>query len=380
MEKITREEVHDRALSLIDNNKTVLLELATGFGKTKLSIDLINHICDRVYNRDGNPTTILIIVAKTVHKNEWFKEIEKWGGIKSDYITIECYNSLDKYVNRYFDVVIFDEVHHLSVNKRAILKMIHINELLVGLSATIKDEMKEYFEYNYNAKIISCGLKKAIDNNILPDPEVYLIPLKLDNNKLDRIAHKFKETYRTTQKGYYKALDVEINYYKNLYNKYHNQRIKQLWLRKCKIRLEWLSSQKEDIIKLLHKKFNNSRTITFCSTIEQCNNLGKFAVHSKNKKSLQYVDDFNNKKIKHLTSVNILNEGCNLVDCRIGIFCNLNGSDTLTKQRIGRILRHKKPIIIVPYYVETREEELVELMKKLYSKDKIHIIYNIKKY
>lgn len=67
----------------------------------------------------------------------------------------------------------------------------------------------------------------------------------------------------------------------------------------------------------------------------------------------------------------------NLTNCRIGIFCNLNSSEIVVKQRIGRILRHESPVIIVPYYRNTREEELVTKMTEEYSKDSVNIISNI---
>lgn len=67
----------------------------------------------------------------------------------------------------------------------------------------------------------------------------------------------------------------------------------------------------------------------------------------------------------------------NLTNCRIGIFCNLNSSEIVVKQRIGRILRHKSPIIIIPYFKNTREEELVQKMIEEYSKESIVIINNI---
>lgn len=44
---------------------------------------------------------------------------------------------------------------------------------------------------------------------------------------------------------------------------------------------------------------------------------------------------------------------------------------------VKRILRHKSPIIILPYFKDTREEELVEKMIEEYSKDSIKIISNI---
>lgn len=67
----------------------------------------------------------------------------------------------------------------------------------------------------------------------------------------------------------------------------------------------------------------------------------------------------------------------NLTNCRIGIFCNLNSSEIIVKQRIGRLLRHKTPIIIVPYFRFTREEELLNKMLEEYNKDFIKIINNM---
>lgn len=63
----------------------------------------------------------------------------------------------------------------------------------------------------------------------------------------------------------------------------------------------------------------------------------------------------------------------NLINCEIGIFANLNGSETRTLQRIGRLLRHEHPKLIIPYYIHTREEEIVEEMKQNYNQDLIKI-------
>jgi membrane protein DedA with SNARE-associated domain len=67
----------------------------------------------------------------------------------------------------------------------------------------------------------------------------------------------------------------------------------------------------------------------------------------------------------------MLNEGCNLTDCRVGIFGVLNSSDIMMVQKTGRILRHKEPVIIIPYYVGTREEELKDKMLENYNPELI---------
>ena len=376
---MTREEIHDLALSKVDRTKYMILELITGFGKSKLAIDLINHICDRVFRNDECPTTILILVAKTVHKQTWKDEIEKWGGIKSDYITIECYESLHKYENAYFDIVVCDEVQHLSEARIDVLETIHINESFIGLSATIKRDMRDYFIHSHKAEVIKCGLKEAVEDEVLPEPTVYLLPLTLDNSIRKYRTKRFGKEVITTQKGYYDSISSLIEWYKDKYFNSRNERIKNLWLSTAGKRLKWCAEQKEALVLSLLNKFRNYKTLTFCSSIEQSERLGKYNITSKNKSSTKYLEMFNLNKIKHITACAILNEGVNLTNCRIGIFCNLNSSEIIVKQRVGRILRHPKPVIIVPYYKDTREEELIKKMVQDYNPEVIHIINKIDK-
>lgn len=367
---MTREEIHDLALSKIDMTKYMILELITGFGKSKLAIDLINHICDRVFRNNECPT-ILILVAKTVHKQTWKDEIKKWGGIKSDHITIECYESLKNYENSCFDIVVADEMQHLSEARIDVLETIHINESFIGLSATIKRDMRDYFIHSHKAEVIKCGLKEAVEDEVLPEPTVYLLPLTLDTTIYTYKVKKFGRDIITTQKGYYDSVSSLIEWYKNKYFNSRNERMKNLWLSTAGKRLKWCAEQKEALVLHLLDKFRNYKTLTFCSSIEQSERLGKYNITSKNKASVKNLEMFNLNKIKHITACNMLNEGVNLTNCRIGIFCNLNSSEIVVKQRVGRILRHKSPIIIIPYFKDTREEELVQKMIEEYSKDSI---------
>ena len=67
----------------------------------------------------------------------------------------------------------------------------------------------------------------------------------------------------------------------------------------------------------------------------------------------------------------------NLVNCRVGLYANLNSSETIIKQRLGRILRHKDPIIIIPYYKGTREEELVQTMLEDYNPELVTVVTSL---
>lgn len=374
---MTREEVEKEALVKIDESKNLILELTTGFGKTKMAITLINHICDRIYKRDNNPTDILIVVPRKALIKNWELEIEKWGGINSDYITIICYASLAKYKKHYYDVIVFDEVHNLSLAKRDILKQMMPKEALIGLSATISKEQKEYFQHKLHASWIKCSLPQAIQSEILPEPTIYLIPLTLDAYNVKYKTVRFGKTLMTTQRGYYNILSDSIDYFRNQYMKYNTISKKNIWLSTAGKRLKWLSEQKESLILRILAQLKNYKTLTFCHDIKQAEKLGKNNITSKNTKALQCIDMFNQNKIKHITAVTMLNEGINLVNCKYGIFCNLNSSERYSKQKIGRLLRHPSPVIIVPYYINTREEELVHKMFREYDPKLIKKISNI---
>lgn len=298
---MTREEVNNLAISEIDKTKYLILELITGMGKTKVALNLINHICDRVYKKEQEETSILILVAKTVHKQTWLDEIKKWGGIKSDNVTIECYESLHKYKDSFFDIIVMDELQHLSEARLNILKTIRINEAFIGLSATIKRELKDYFIHRYHAHFIKCGLKEAVKDDVLPEPTVYLVPLELNDSNYTYKTTKFKKEIVTTQKGYYDNISSLIEWYKNKYFTTRNERIKNLWLSTAGKRLKWCSEQKEAVILALLDKFRYYKTLTFCYDIAQAERLGKYNITSKNKKSIDYLNMFNQNKIKHIT-------------------------------------------------------------------------------
>lgn len=375
---MTRQEVKNLALKEIDRHKCLVLELATGFGKTSIAIALMNHICDRVWKYDNEPTTILIVVAKIVHKQTWLDEIKKWGGLKTEHVVIECYESLHKYKNKVFDVVLLDEAQHLSENRRDTLETIRVQESLVCLSATIKRELKDYLKSKYLAHFITCSIKNAIDNNILPEPTIYLLSLHLDDSLYSYKSKMFGKESIVTQKGYYDNISTVIEYYKNRFFNTNNERFKILWLSTAGKRLKWLAEQKEVLIKVILRHIGNTRSLTFCSSVAQAELLGKYNITSKNKESYDNLEKFNKGIINHITACSILNEGVNLYDCKIGLFCSLSSSDIVIKQRIGRVLRHKYPILIIPYFKHTREEEIVNKMVEEYDKDSIININNYK--
>lgn len=395
---MTREETTNACLQAIDKTKCLLALLSTGVGKTKIAIDCVNKICDKVFRNEQKETSVLIVVDKKVHFTTWKNEFNKWGGLKTDKVQFCCYASLHKHAGSSWDVVVLDECHHVGSEARLeALATINIAYNLIGLSATVSRELKTWFKRKYKTTIVSCTTQDAIESDILPDPTIYLMPLTLNDkwytelyeiNKKDKSAPihgDYKDLWvlkrskkhafvRCTQRQYLNELDSLVNFYKKKASG-GSTAMKNLWLRACSDRLTYLANAKNKQIQTILTRLKNYRTITFCTSIDQSEKLGKNCIHSKNKAAQETLNLFNAGKIKHITACHMLNEGVNLTNCRYGIFANINASETIQIQRVGRALRHKDPILIIPFFRDTREEELVRKWMENYNKDLIKVIY-----
>ena len=388
---MTREDILKEILSLEGDNW--LLELATGTGKSRLALEKVKSLGGK---------TLLLVVNRNVHKQNWADEIKKWWSNCDMEITMTTYVSLPKYAGKY-DCAIFDECHHLSERCREALCSFDIKHsvlLSATVSAKLKDELVEIFDDLVSYKK---DLRDVIEDNILPDPKVYLIPLKLRTDlptesiwKNPKAKGRVIETswamrwsymkqktnpvrIYCTQKQYITDLDNQIDYWKNRYFRTRSSIAKNKWLRLCSDRLRWLSNKKTPYVQLFLLHFKSCRTLIFCNNIEQTEMLGEYCINSKNKDSVNNLKLFNEHKIDHITACNMLNEGMNLVDCQVGIYANLNSSDTIIKQRMGRLLRHKNPVLVVPYFKGTREEELVNNMLENYNPKLVSVIDDYKK-
>lgn len=376
-----REQVKDSIISSEKNN--FVLELPTSFGKTAIAIIKIAHL--------HTPTSkILIVVPRNVLIDNWKQEFIKWHYQPLlPLITFTTYVSLPKHAGKW-NIIVYDEAHHLSERCQEALKHFEVKHSLF-LSATLKREHKEFIKEwcKGDVEFINVTTKNAIDNNILPDPKILLIPLELDTKtpnclwfpkkpwrklrppKLTFYDYKDKwkikdkkspYALKCTERQYYNEMSGLIEWYKR---KNYHPTMKNMWLHKCGERLEWLANIKIGTVRDILKLTKSNRSITFCANILSSECLSIPCVNSKT--GTYNLSKFNDGSIGQIACVGMLDEGCNLYNCQIGIFNMLNSSSRLQTQRIGRILRHKKPLIIMPYFKNTRDEEIVNTIKQDYQ-------------
>ena len=392
---ITREQVRDEILQV--ESPHILAELPTSFGKSRVAIDfMLKHIHGMV--DEFTTPKVLIVIPRLVLIDNWKDEFRKWGCEDYlEFVTFVTYVSFPKMAGDW-DVVIFDEVHHLSERCRESLMYFDICHSIL-LSATVSRDMKKALLGVFpDLYIYKVSTKQAITDEVLPDPRVFLIPLSLDNrtpnqeiikNKSQRIELRIPFSQRfnyakvknrriviqCTQQQYYDDMSSMIEWYKR--KMYGSKAMENLFLRRSGERLKWLSDQKTAYVKSLLDHLHRQRTLTFCNGISQTEELGRYCINSKNKQSAENLEKFNKNKVNHITACNMLDEGMNLVNCRVGIYAGLNSSERMIKQKLGRLLRHPEPVIVIPYYRGTREEELVGKMLEDYNPELVTTITSL---
>ena len=385
---MTRDEINKKSIKLATNNKIVALEFATGVGKSKIALDIINTLFTT------NVPSILLVVAELAHFDNWKNEANKWGYDKLwDTITCVTYASLKKHKELKYDIIILDEAHHIGSDLRLdVIDNIQFDKMLL-LSATLGGYLKQYMSNMFNTQIKSyeITLQQAIDWGILPKPKIYLIPLTLNTTNVSEkiieewgkapLRKRYKCTYQErweyikNKKKYpnvileisctpyqkYIYLTEKFEYFKKFYFRNRNEAVKNKWLQLGSQRKRFMSELKTPIVKKFLNFVTNSRYICFCGSIEQADILGKNnSIHSKKDNSAEIIDKFNNKEINNLFAVGMLQEGQNLNDIEVGIIVQLDGQERSFIQKFGRSLRAEDPTQYIFYYKNTRDTEYLQ--------------------
>lgn len=378
---MTREEVLDYAKSKVLNHN-LLLELPTGLGKTKISLESAFHY---IKSKKKKKYSILILVAERAHIDNWKEEFTKWN-FPLDNVEIACYASISKYENTSWTTVLLDEAHNcLSDNRLYSLSQIEA-ERFICATATIpkegKQELSQVLGGLYN---INVSLQDAIDNNILPIPKIVLVPSRIDEEKKRKYTYtitrklprgtikvpydaypsiKFDKryTYHTIEiqcnsQEYYDLLSKEMESFKQAYDRTGNPGFKNKWLRLASDRKLFLGEYKTRCLLRITDRLQDKRFICFCASIKQAEYVGKeLSIHSKMNKPLELLKKYNNKEINWLYAIKMLREGQNLKDTQYGIITQLDSKPLSAIQMLGRILRHPLPVIYILYVEETQDE------------------------
>lgn len=344
-----KDEIQSLATHILAKNKRLILQWATGVGKSAVAIKFL---------RDNSKFNCLILVPEENNIKNWENEFRYWN-VSMDDVNIACYASFHKFKNTKWDLLVFDEAPHVDTVKRKAICQSVSGEYILALGAVLDEEEidtlnKTYGEFG-NWKIT---LDKAIKMNLLPPPTVYILHMQMDESD----KKKYESILRNIEgaKATFNNSPTKYNQIRML--RYGNDRKRFLGSIKDKAAAKICAA-----LELKEKRF-----ICFCSSIAQAESLGgENAFTSKTPKSMKILDKFNNHEINSLYVVGKCIEGQNLVDIDCGVIVQLGGKSRITVQACGRVMRSANPIIYLPVFDETKDNSFLYTITSNISKDYI---------
>ena len=344
-----RERLQELAAHTLAKETRLLCQWATGTGKSGVVLKFL---------KDNPEMNCLILVPEQNNIENWQTEFDKFG-IPRDKVTIACYASFHKYSHTKWDLLVFDEAPHMDTEKRRAICESVRGEFVLALGAVIDEDETAALEHAYGHFYKSyVSLKKAIEWGILPSPTIYVCHIRLD----DKAKEHWYKGHVYTAKEMYDVLQQKVEGAVAAFNLKSNNFNKQLMYRAGNERKRFLGKIKEDVVRSITMALasQHKRYLCFCSSIKQAESLSKdHAFSSKTPAKMKLLEKFNNHEIDCLYVVGKLIEGQNLVDIEHGIITQLGGTSRITVQEVGRIMRSKSPVIWIPVFDGTKDDDFL---------------------
>lgn len=316
----------------------------TGYGKTKVAINTIEklkEINDHIF--------ALIIVPTEVLQEQWTNQLIERNLI--DNCQVEIINSAIK-KEWECDFLIIDEVHiAASETFQRIFKCVNY-KLIMCLTATLERlDGKEYIIKRFAPVCDTITIKDAEENKWVSPHKEYLVLLDVDlddyinwtkefNSCFAQFGFDFKlamdcATQVTTAQAYAKTLGVN---YKTVMG------VAKKWNTCMRKRKEFIYNhpKKIEIARKIIAARQNSKGITFSSTIKQAESFGfGLVMHSKKKKkeNKQIIEQFNQMESGYLHTSKKADQGLDCQGVNLEIILHTDSSKTRKIQRVGRAIR-----------------------------------------
>ncbi len=341
--------------------------LPTGSGKTIVALRAIQHI----------GRSALVVLPTIDLMNQWYDILsnafnETVGILGGGYheikpLTVTTYDSAFRYVDLYgnrFDLLVFDEVHHLPSESYSHIAELSVAPHRLGLTATFhRTDGRQSELARLVGPIVYERTISDFKGNVLADYELQRIWVDLN-------AHE-KVAYETNYDRYISFVrDQNLSLYGNGRGKGWEQFImkssgtpagRNALLAKVEAgRIASQASAKFDVLELLMKIHSNDRVLIFTRDVALTYEIARrylippITHHTDTKERKEILDRFRNGEYRFLVSSEVLNEGVDVPAANVAIVLSGTASPTRHVQRLGRILRKKGDARAMLYEVISR--------------------------
>lgn len=353
---------------IIENRFIGILFMGPRVGKTKTVIDSLNRI------DPSKQLEVLVIAPKLPILDSWKKEVKTWNLQKNINITYSWSNSIHKVKDKFFNLIIADEIHDYSDKVYASLRLHQMkNTRILGVTGTLSVDEETTIRKSLGLqKIFNYSFEQAVKDGIIADYNISCIGVELDNNDpYIEYTYTDKKTNQKVTKFITESEAYEI--YNNRYEKciqhgnfksakfYVSKRMNIIYNSKAKF------EKSKELLSILE------RCLIFTARTEIADKLGNKSFHGKsNKKSLE---QFINNEFNQLAVVSMISMGVTIPNLKTILFNQLKSSESLCVQQALRAMnlddKNRTAQIVIIYAKGTQDE--IWMMSAISSFDKSKI-------
>lgn len=386
-----KDKVQRQALAAWEKaNKVGTCEIITGLGKTFIGLHAL-------YTMPRNDDVHLFLAEVSDRRKDLLADIKKYNAIfnrdvLNDYnLKFYCYQTVYKWKDRKFGLVISDEIHDSLSPSYSRFYMYNSYKAIIGLSATVNlntkyllPSGKEVTKRDYLNKVapicFSYKLKEAKEEGTSRKLDIHVILHELNSVDKDVAAGSPKKRFFQTEKASYDYWDsrVKKTYFMPELTMEDLEQ-KQLMIRvTAKKRTDVLYDMKSKVVivkKLLSAL--KSKTIIFGNSIDTLLKITPNVVSSRNAESenSRIRKAFDEGLINRIGSFKKLKQGANLVGLDNAILMSYYSTSLDLIQRIGR-LRDNGKIGNIFIIVTKGTQEEVWFSKMMEETQGFNIIYH----
>ena len=363
----------------LDSSRIGTLVLGTGFGKSKVTMDIMGELF-----KSGELTQsskiLLLADSEKLRDDNWKDDFKKWNvEWMWEHVQAECYQTAYKWENTEWDLVIADEIDFGLTEEYSKVFAKNKFKMVLGLTGYIDPAKKELVEL-IAPVLITYTTQDAQADGILNSTQVVFVEYDLSRNPHDVIIEYVvggkKKSFKQSENDAYAYLEDKCNVYYGMITNLESDpdiafgldRVKVSKLNQLKAKYKRYIMQrkialfggiaakvkaKELIAKILEKPSN--KVLTFSMYTDQADAITHNTYHGKNKKDNTSLEDLNSGNIRAVGVCKAVNRGINLVGVNNIIMESYEGSKTAFHQRHGRGMRLLPDqklylYIMLPYY------------------------------
>ena len=356
----------------VDSKLCGTLCWAVGVGKTRGGMIAIR----RFLNKNPNKK-VLVVVPSDPIRDQWVKELGL-RGLNASVITMYM-AAKQEYI---CDLLVIDEIHKTPSNTLVQLFDNIKYKVILGLTATFNRlDGRDTIVSKHAPVIDTITLQEAIKNGWLSSYVEYKVLIDVpDIEEYRELNKRFQEAFAffghdfNLAMGCVKSWKARAALAKdrtvgnpNAFKDVNKQILVNAmeFHRTMNARKKFIQNhpKKVEIANLILEKRQDKKCITFSSTIDTAEKIKYGKAYSGKdtvKKGRTTLEEFKARKVGTINTVAKLNEGFNDPSISVGIILGFNSSPTISKQRIGRVLRlsseHKSKEIFTLVIRHTQDE------------------------